>query len=216
MIKIFEPIFPNALVYIDDILLFSSNIDAHSAVLAKFHDIVLQYGIMLSEKKMVVGETKIDFLGMHISKGQYHLQPHIATQLEAFPDDKLSYKQVQQFLGIVNYMVDFIHDLAKYRTVLSAKLKKHAPPWNEKCTEAVMELKHISKTLPALKIPSKGKRVLQTDAGDCYWGAILLEEDEKGNRHICGYKSGAFKESEKHYHSIYKEILAVKRGIEKF
>lgn len=43
-----------------------------------------------------------------------------------------------------------------------------------------------------------------------------MEEDEKGKRHICGYKSGVFKDSEKHYHSTYKEILAVKRGIEKF
>ena len=33
---------------------------------------------------------------------------------------------------------------------------------------------------------------------------------------ICGYKSGAFKPSELHYHSTFKEILAVKHGIEKF
>jgi len=36
---------------------------------------------------------------------------------------------------------------------------------------------------------------------------------EKG---ICGYKSGAFKTSELHYHSTFKEILTVKNGIEKF
>ncbi|CAE6074580.1 unnamed protein product [Arabidopsis arenosa] len=193
MIKIFEPILPNALVYIDDILLFSSDIDSHTALLAKFHNIVQQYGVMLSEKKMAIGETEIDFLGMHISQGEYHLQPHIATQLDEFPDENLSFKQVQQFLGIVNYMSEFIHGLAKHRSILSAQLKKNAPTWDKKCTEAVKELKRISKTLPALKIPSKGKRILQTDASDFYWEAVLLEEDEKGKRHICGYKSGVFK-----------------------
>ncbi|ESQ47393.1 hypothetical protein EUTSA_v10028344mg [Eutrema salsugineum] len=192
MTKIFEPILPNALVYIDDILLFSPEIDSHTRLLEKFHKIVQQYGIMLSEKKMAIRETEIDFLGMHISKGQYHLQPHIATQLNEFPDDKLSFKQVQQFLGVVNYMAEFIHGLAKYRSILSTQLKKDAPPWDERCTEVVKELKRISKTLPSLKIPFKGKRILQTDASDCYW------------------------DSEKHYHSTYKEILAVKRGIEKF
>ena len=35
-------------------------------------------------------------------------------------------------------------------------------------------------------------------------------------KNICGYKSGAFKPSELHYHSTFKEILAVKHGIEKF
>ena len=30
--------------------------------------------------------------------------------------------------------------------------------------------------------------------------------------HFCAYASGQFKESEKNYHVIYKEILAVKYG----
>lgn len=57
IIKIFEPILPNALVYIDDMILFSPDIDSHTALLAKFHNIVQQYGVMLSEKKMAIGET---------------------------------------------------------------------------------------------------------------------------------------------------------------
>lgn len=170
---------------------------------------------MLAEKKMIIGETKIDFLGMHISEGQYQLQPHIATQLDHFPDANLTFKQVQQFLGIVNYMADFIHDLVKYRTPLTKQLRKDAPPWNQTCTNAVKKLKALTKNLPSLKIPSTGKRILQTDASDTFWGAVLLEE-ENGKRQLCGYKSGAFKSGELHYHSTYKEILALKRGIEKF
>ena len=34
--------------------------------------------------------------------------------------------------------------------------------------------------------------------------------------HFCAYASGQFKDSEKKYHVIYKEILAVKSGIKKF
>ena len=56
---------------------------------------------------------------------------------------------------------------------------------------------------------------MQTDASDEYWAATLFEEVE-GKRSICGYKSGAFKPSELLYHSTFKEILAVKHGIEKF
>ncbi|GKB73329.1 putative reverse transcriptase domain, viral movement protein, partial [Tanacetum coccineum] len=47
-------------------------------------------------------------------------------------------------------------------------------------------------------------------------GAVLLVQDNNNKRHICGYKSVTFKASEQHYHSTFKEILAVKRGIEKF
>lgn len=46
--------------------------------------------------------------------------------------------------------------------------KKDAPPWNQKCTEIVKELKQILKTLSSLKIPPNDKRILHTDASDFY------------------------------------------------
>lgn len=41
-------------------------------------------------------------------------------------------------------------------------------------------------------------------------------EEVNGKRQICGHKSGTFSPVKRHYHSTFKEILAVKRGIEKF
>ena len=76
-------------------------------------------------------------------------------------------------------------------------------------------MKRLSEKLPPLQILRPGKRILQTDASDEYWAAALFEEID-GKRNICGYKSGAFKPSELHYHSTFKEILAIKHGIEKF
>nr|KYP69503.1 polyprotein [Cajanus cajan] len=68
---------------------------------------------------------------------------------------------------------------------------------------------------PALKIPGNGKRIIQTDASDHYWGVVFIEEME-GKKFYCGYASGQFKEAEKHYYTTYKEALAVKNGIKKF
>jgi len=45
-----------------------------------------------------------------ISQGTYQPQPHIAQELLNFPDENLTLKQIQQFLGIVNYIRDFIPD----------------------------------------------------------------------------------------------------------
>ena len=41
-------------------------------------------------------------------------------------------------------------------------------------------------------------------------------EKHDGKESYCAHASGQFKESEKHYQVIYKEILAVKYGIQKF
>ena len=60
-----------------------------------------------------------------------------------------------------------------------------------------------------------GKHILQTDASDESWGAILLEEINR-KEHFIAYASGQFSNTQKHYHSVFKEILAPKNGIKKF
>ena len=170
---------------------------------------------MLSANKSSLGRTHIEFLGMNISQGQYCPGPHIASQLLEFPDSNLTPKQVQQFLGIVNFIRDFIPRASQHTSILSQMLKKSPPPWTQSHTHAVIELKKISQLPPALTIPSDGRLILQTDASDSYWGAVLLEE-KQNTRSYCGHASGPFKDSQAHYHTVYKEIIAVKNGIQKF
>ncbi|KAH9769574.1 hypothetical protein KPL71_012060 [Citrus sinensis] len=85
----------------------------------------------------------------------------------------------------------------------------------KKPVEAVKQLKVIAQSPPPLQIPTSGQHILQTDASDDYWSVILLE-DINDVRHFYAHASGQFKDSEKNYHVIYKEILAVKYGIKKF
>ncbi|RDX86622.1 hypothetical protein CR513_32028, partial [Mucuna pruriens] len=171
MIRIFDPIMENAIIYIDDILIFSKDMDSHKKLLEKFFDIINQHGIMLSERKIYLFKTEIDFLGMHFSQGCYQPQPHIAEELKKFPDHSLTIKQTQQFLGIVNYIRDFIPHVAKYVSPLTRLLKKDPPSWGTEQTRAIQELKKIAQSPPALKIPGEGDRILQTNASDDFWGA---------------------------------------------
>ncbi|KAK0585855.1 hypothetical protein LWI29_035139 [Acer saccharum] len=187
---------------------------SHNILLQQFHDIVHHYGIMLSKKKSIIGRSEIEFLGMNISNGQYRSGPHLAVRSLDFPDSNLSVKQVQQFLGIVNYVRDFIPHVSQYTSVLSTLLKKRHPPWNSTHTKAIIKLKEISQSPPALTIPSSGQLILQTDASDIFWGAFLFE-DRDGQRRYCGHASGKFKYAQQHYHTIYKKILAVKYEIQK-
>ena len=73
MVTLFQPLLTNALFYVDDILLFSKDEESHSKLLTEFYNLVKSQGIMLSEKKMVIGQSSIDFLGVNISDGKYTL-----------------------------------------------------------------------------------------------------------------------------------------------
>lgn len=126
--RIFEAILNSILIYIDDVLLFSKEEKAHKQLLDQFFQIAQKYGMMLSKKKSQIAQTEIDFLGMHFSQGKYQPQPHIAQELLNYPDENLTIKQIQQFLGIINYIRDFIPKLTKYTSPLSQLLKKNPPP----------------------------------------------------------------------------------------
>ncbi|KAL5539398.1 hypothetical protein UlMin_046115 [Ulmus minor] len=127
MTTIYGSLLSQALIYIDDILLFSRDIEAHKKLLTQFVEITEQYGIMLSEKKMLMGQSKIEFLGMKLFNRQYEAQPHIAQELLKFPYESLTKVQVQQFLGIVNYLRDIVPNIFKLTDPLSRMLKKNPP-----------------------------------------------------------------------------------------
>ncbi|GKC29384.1 hypothetical protein Tco_1036678 [Tanacetum coccineum] len=161
MITIFEPIIANTLVYIDDLLLFSPDEQSHAELLSKKElgcnhrasdlpgvvkmlcldvhvdkkmevGVSSPYGIMLSEKKMEVGVTTIQFLGREISDGKYQPQPHVAKELLKFSDELSSQKMIQQFLGLVNYMADFLPKLSHHTALLFPMLKKNPPQWTSR------------------------------------------------------------------------------------
>ena len=66
------------LSYIDDVLLFSKDHDSHQQLLSHFLEIVETYGIMLSDKKSILGQNTVTFLGMTLKDGYYSPRPHIA------------------------------------------------------------------------------------------------------------------------------------------
>ena len=71
IVMLFQPLLANALIYVDDILLFSKDVESHERLLTEFYNLVKSQGIMLSEKKMVIGQSSIDFLEVSISDGKY-------------------------------------------------------------------------------------------------------------------------------------------------
>nr|GEZ37896.1 putative zinc finger, CCHC-type [Tanacetum cinerariifolium] len=103
---------------------------------------------------------------------KYQPQPQVAQELLKFPDELSSQKMIQQFLGLVNYMADFLPKLSHHTVWLFPMLKKNPLQWT---SEAVKAIKSLAEQMPPLKIPaSSEKRILQTDASDECWGAVLL------------------------------------------
>ncbi|KAH9769491.1 hypothetical protein KPL71_012021 [Citrus sinensis] len=138
----------------------SGSHDDHRQLLTQFYDLIQSHGIMLSAKKSTIATDNIEFLGMIIKDEHYQPGKHIAQELLHFPDQQLSKRQIQQFLGIINYIRDFIPHVDHYTHHLLALLKKKPPEWNANHTFAVTTLKQIAQNPPPLKLITDGKRIL--------------------------------------------------------
>ena len=122
-------ILDHALIYIDDILLFSPDVQTHELLLQQVISLLEQHSIMLSEKKIQIRLSQMEFLRMQLSPGKYEAQPHLAQELLKFPNENLTNVQIQQFLDIVNYLRDFVPKLSVLTELLSNMLKKESHSW---------------------------------------------------------------------------------------
>ncbi|RVW39314.1 polyprotein [Vitis vinifera] len=103
----------------------------------------------------------------------------VSTKINLFQTkDK---KQLQHFLGSLNYVSDFIQDLSQLCAPLRQRLKKNPVPWNEDHTKIVKIVKSRVKTLPCLALADhKAFKIVETDASDIAYESIqacqMMEE----------------------------------------
>jgi len=103
------------LIYVDDILIFSSNIADHATHLLQFIQKSRDHGLIISAKKAEIAKNQIEFLGLKINQKGIKMQLHICEKITNFSDHLTDRKQFERFLGCLNYISDFIPNLTWLR-----------------------------------------------------------------------------------------------------
>ena len=208
-------------VYIDDILIFSKTKQEHISHLYTILKLIEAHGLIISKKKIELLKNNIEFLGAKIGKGTIELQPHITRKILEFPDKIESLKQLQAFLGLVNYARPYIKNLSKYTGPLYNKASpKGNRDFNIEDIKQIQEIKKLAQNLKPLGLPLQTEYlIIETDGSSSGWGGILLSKDNKyGNKStekICRYSSGTYKEKG-YMTSLDYEILAIIYVLETF
>jgi len=218
MNDILNPFSHFAIVYIDDVLIYSKSIDEHWKHLNSFVEIIKINGLVVSAKKIKLFQTKIQFLGFDIAEGQIRPISRAIEFASKFPDIITDKNQLQRFLGSLNYIADFYKDLRKYCKPLFDRLQSNPPPWTEVHTSLVKEIKTHVRSLPCLGIPTDNAfKIVETDASDIGYGGILKQIVSTGSpEQIVRFHSGSWNNAKKNYSTIKKEILSVVLCISKF
>jgi hypothetical protein len=122
-------------------------------------------------------------------------------------------KELQSFLGIVNYLHKFIPNVAELSKPLRELLKKEVVfRWDFDQQKAFEQLKYILTAAPVLRFYDPSKALTLTeDASKDGLGAALLQEGAP-----VAYASRSLNNTQKCYAQIEKEMLGIVYGAKKF
>ena len=204
-------------VYMDDILIFTKTLEEHRRVVKQVLQILKDNNLYLKPEKCIFEVEEVEFLGLILSKDCVKMDPIKVDGVKGWPTPR-KVKELQSFLGFVNFYRRFIQDFSKIARPLHDLTKKDSQwQWEQKHQLAFDRLKEQVTTAPILVQPDVTKPFrLETDASDFATGAVLsqLGDDEKWRP--VGFISKSLNDAERNYHVHDKELLSVIRALEEW
>ena len=206
-----------ALIYLDDVIIYSKTEEEHLVCLRAVLECFMENGLKLKPSKCNFFRTEINYLGHKVSvAGMEPGTEGLKGIAEIAPP--ATYTQVCKFLGATGYFCCFIKGYAKIAKPLNdllqgenSKLKAHPVGLPPKALAAFQELKMKCLTAPVLAFADfKKPFLLETDVSIEGLGAVLSQEQEDGRYHPVAYASHGLKGGETKYHSSKLEFLALK------
>ena len=207
---------PNILCYIDDILVFSRDVDSHLHTLELVLERLKKAGLKVKLKKCHFLKREVDFLGHKVSGDGLSMQGNKIKAILDYPAPK-NIKTLRRFLGISGYYRSFIKGYASIAFPLTSLLKADKDfVWGNEQQKAFVQLKERLVQAPILSYPDfKSKFYVACDASNVGVGAVLLQ---KGDRRLMpiSFASRVLSPAERNYSVTEKELLAVVWSLKKF
>ncbi len=196
-------------VYLDDIVIFSNSIDEHREHIRLVMNKLKECGLIIAKKKCEWERKKIRYLGHVIGDGKIKPDDQKVEIVKNWKRPE-NIKQVQRFIGFINYYNQFINNFAKIAKPLFMLLRKDCKfEWKSQHEKSFGELKNALLDYQSLMCPDVNKPfTIYTDASDVSIGSVLMQETENGLETV-SMRSRCLKGSELNYSTYDKELLAI-------
>lgn len=228
-----------ALVFLDDLIVFSSTLEEHEERLMRVLNRLKEFGLKLSPSKCKFFQTSVKYLGHIVSEKGIETDPDKVAALKTWPKPN-NLKELRTFLGFCGYYRRFVKDYSKIvkplneltagypplrkRTKTTVNPEKYYNPkdlfgdrWTPACQAAFDTIIEKLTTAPILGFADpKLSYILHTDASASGLGAALYQE-QQGQRRVVAYASRGLSKCESRYPAHKLEFLALKWAVtEKF
>lgn len=221
--------FQSLLLYLDDIIIFSTSFDEHLKRLELVFNRLDGNHLKLKPSKCHFFQREVKYLGHVVSASGVATDPDKVKAVAEWKQPATT-KELRSFLGFASYYRRFVEGFAKIATPLhrlvaqvetgSNRSKSRANAlgdgWTPECQQSFQTLKSRLISAPVLAYADFTKPfVLEVDASLAGLGAVLAQEQE-GHRKPIAFASRGLRPTERNmsnYSSRKLELLALKWAI---
>eukprot|EP00731_Ephydatia_muelleri_P034851 Em0081g16a len=202
------------LVYLDDIVIFSTTVEQH---LSRLRDVLARLkkaGLKLKPSKCHILKKCVHYLGHIVSADGVKVDDDKIKCIVEWPTP-VNLEELRRFLGIASYYRKFIKGFAHIAAPLHALTEKLKPwEWTGLCDEAFAQLKTKLSSPPILSFPQFNMQfTVDCDASLEGLGAVLSQEND---RCVVAYASRVLTKQERQYCATRREMLALIWAIQYF
>ncbi|PAA53525.1 hypothetical protein BOX15_Mlig001877g1 [Macrostomum lignano] len=210
-----------ALVYIDDIIIWSRTVSEHLTNLEAVFQRLRAANLRLKPSKCRFLADEVKFLGHVVSKDGIDVDPEKIKEVRDWSIPRNA-KDLQSFLGLAGYYRNFIPEFSIVAAPLFDLTKKDKPfSWREEHDEAFKKLKEELTGCRVMAYPNfdptAGEFILDTDGSTRQGlGAVLSQVQEDGSERVIAYGSRRLQGAEFNYCTTRIELLALVTFAERF
>ena len=211
---------PHVFVYIDDVLVASSSPQEHLEDLTRLFTHLQENGLVINAKKCVFGQPSLDFLGYKVdAQGIHPMEDRVQAIRDQVPPTSI--KELQRFLGMINYYRRFIPRAAHHLYPLFEALKDKPKTlnWTTACQSAFEAIKEALSSATLLHHPRHGAPLaVTTDASKLAIGAVLEQRGPTGWEPLAYFsaKLSAAHPNQQDWPPFDRELLGVFRAVRHF
>ena len=178
MHKILDPHRRNAIVYLDDVLIFSRILAEHKSHVEGVLQTLWNAWLHLSEAKCVFGTLQTSFIGFRVNRHGIHTEEKKVRAVRDWPTPKTP-MELRGFLGLASYYRKFVPKFAHWACLLYDLMAKPKNDyiWTSQHGDQFEDLKKalISTSVLATLDP-EADFILRTDTSDTAIAGVLVQK----------------------------------------